>query len=203
MNICSLYLQRTNDYIMSPRARRIRKLLNPPLIKGFKPYGHADGTESEGIVTMLYEEYESLKLCDYDMMTHHSASELMGVSRPTFTRIYSSARQKIALALAEGLKLTIEGGKVCFDSDWFLCGNCGSYFNNPDKETRPKECALCGSVNISETHDSFPENHKNDINDECICTECGYISAHTRKKPCQQEICPSCKKPMRRRHSNK
>lgn len=190
--------------MMSPRTRRIRKLLNPPAIKGFKPYGHMGKTESEDLVIMLYEEYESLKLCDYDMMNHHSASELMGVSRPTFTRIYSSARQKIALALAEGRQLRIEGGKVCFDSDWFVCIDCGSHFNNPNKEIRASACALCGSENISEVVDALNEINKCDEHiDECICIGCGYHAVHTHKNPCQQEICPQCKKPLRRRHNNK
>lgn len=189
---------------MSPRGKRIRKLLNPPLIKGFRPYGMVSDAVSDEIVVMLYEEYESIKLCDYDMMNHHAASELMGVSRPTFTRIYASARQKIALALAEGRQLRIEGGKVCFDSDWFSCNHCGCYFNNPEKESYPEKCPLCSSIDVKEIENKFTDiSNCHDHNDECICTECGYLSIHTKGNPCQLEVCPHCVIPMRRRNGIK
>ncbi|MDD2346480.1 MAG: DUF134 domain-containing protein, partial [Bacteroidales bacterium] len=81
---------------MNKRIRRIRKVLNPPTIKGFIPYGGTEKSEKENPVILLYEEYEAVRLCDYDMVNHHEASVVMGVSRPTFTRIFASARQKIA-----------------------------------------------------------------------------------------------------------
>lgn len=188
---------------MSPRRKRIRKMLNPPLIKGFKPYGMQDDSDfHDELVIMLYEEYESIKLCDYDMLNHNAASELMGVSRPTFTRIYASARQKIALALAEGRQLRIEGGKVCFDSNWYECNNCKCFFNNPDKETDPINCPLCGSRKIIENKSHFSEISKcDDRIDECICTECGYLSIHTKGNPCRLEVCPHCEIPMQRQNN--
>ena len=79
---------------MSPRIKTLRKVLNPPVIKGFKPYGAASQKQNSGIVTMLYEEYEAIRLCDYDMLNHYQASVMMGVSRPTFTRIYAAALKK-------------------------------------------------------------------------------------------------------------
>jgi hypothetical protein len=68
----------------------------------------------------------------------------MKISRPTFTRIYASARRKVAKSLTEGRQIIIEGGKVYFDSDWYTCLGCGSYFNNPEKELEVNECPLCG-----------------------------------------------------------
>ena len=97
----------------------------------------------------LYEEYEALRLCDYDMLNHHGASEAMAVSRPTFTRIYSSARRKLATAFVEGRQILIEGGKVYFDSDWYECKKCSCYFNNPEKEKFAEKCPLCGSDNVT------------------------------------------------------
>jgi hypothetical protein len=70
----------------------------------------------------------------------------MGVSRPTFTRIYASARQKIANAFVEGKQISIEGGKVYFDSDWYQCQSCGCYFNNPEKDIKVEACPLCGAA---------------------------------------------------------
>lgn len=73
----------------------------------------------------------------------------MDVSRPTLTRIYARARQKIAEALVRGCQIIIEGGKIYFDSEWFECKTCGCYFNNPEKQNELKECPLCRSTAFS------------------------------------------------------
>ncbi len=141
---------------MSPRPKRIRKVSNPPRISGFKPYGgQASDTKSESIF-MHIEEYEALRLCDFEMMNHHQASVIMEVSRPTLTRIYANARFKIAEAFVKGLQIVIEGGKVYFDSQWFSCNTCGCYFNNPDKQSEIKNCPLCKSIDFINC-DKIPE----------------------------------------------
>jgi predicted DNA-binding protein (UPF0251 family) len=140
---------------MSPRPFRLRKVRNPPIISGFKPYGNKKNSGKAESVFLNLEEYEALRLCDYEMMNHHQASVLMGVSRPTFTRIYSKARQKIAEALVLGKQIIIEGGKVYFDSEWYSCNACGCYFNNPEKLEEIKECPLCKSINISKIGDNI------------------------------------------------
>lgn len=129
---------------MSPRNKTIRKVVNPPLIKGLKPFGLESGRIIAEPVTLLFEEYEAIRLCDYDLFNQAQASVMMEVSRPTFTRIYASALRKIAQALVEGRTLTIKGGKVYFDSDWHHCRGCDCYFNNPDKDQRVEKCPLCG-----------------------------------------------------------
>lgn len=140
---------------MSPRIKKIRKVLSPPAIKGMKPYGGGPLKSQAEPVTILFEEYEALRLCDYDMYNHHQASVLMGVSRPTFTRIYASARQKVVLAIVEGRQISIEGGKVYFDSDWYNCSDCGCYFNHPDKENKIEKCPLCGGNHIENYDPGF------------------------------------------------
>ncbi len=135
---------------MSPRLKRLRKVLDVPIVKGFKPYGHDAAKINKEPINLLYEEYEALRLCDYNMENHTVASEIMEVSRPTFTRIYASARKKIASAFVEGRQIVIEGGKVYFDSSWHICNSCNSTFNNPNKIIAINNCALCGSSNISD-----------------------------------------------------
>lgn len=138
---------------MSPRPTRLRKISNPPVISGFKPYGAKDNHIKADVFLQL-EEYEAIRLCDYEMLNHHQASVIMNVSRPTLTRIYSKARQKLAEALILGKQIIIEGGKIYFDSEWYSCKMCGSYFNNPEKQKEITECPLCMSNNIS-TCDNF------------------------------------------------
>ncbi|HOZ30517.1 MAG: DUF134 domain-containing protein [Bacteroidales bacterium] len=184
---------------MSPRRKRMRRMMNLPLIKGFKPYGQQDGLKNSDPVILLLEEYESVKLCDYEMHNHISACEIMGVSRPTFTRIYASARQKIATALAEGRQITIEGGRVTFDKDWYLCQDCKCYFSNPELDNEIEECPLCKSKNISYLGQSKLDGKNIDTDKElCVCPLCGYSIPHLQGKPCKQEICPDCKVPLKR-----
>jgi len=133
---------------MSPRKKVLRKVVNLPVIKGFKPYGPESNVQPLEPVNLLYEEYEAIRLSDYDHLNHQQASEMMGVSRPTFTRIYASALQNIAKAMVEGRQLSIEGGKVYFDSDWYECEQCLCNFNNPEKDKAISTCPLCGSDRI-------------------------------------------------------
>ncbi len=187
---------------MSPRIKKLRKVLNPPPIKGFKPYGpDAEKLNLEPIL-LHYEEYEAFRLCDYDMYNHHQASVIMGVSRPTFTRIYASVRQKVAVAFAEGRQIVIDGGKVYFDSDWYHCKTCKCYFNNPNREVELKECSLCGSESIAGYEvdaEVVDGNEARQCAELCICPRCGYEKEHRFGKPCSQEVCPECQSPMRRK----
>ena len=58
------------------------------------------------------DQFETIRLCDYQGLDQEKVAELMGVSRPTVTRIYAGARQKIAEALTEGKAICIEGGPI-------------------------------------------------------------------------------------------
>jgi len=45
-------------------------------------------------------------------MEHIEAAALMGISRPTFTKLLERARNKVARALVEAKSLIFEGGEV-------------------------------------------------------------------------------------------
>ena len=189
---------------MSPRIKTLRRVLNPPGIKGFKPYGPDSSKQKAEPVILHYEEYEALRLCDYDNCNHHQASVMMDVSRPTLTRIYASALQKIATAFVEGRQISIEGGKVYFDSDWFHCKECECYFNNPEKENEINKSPLCGGnriVNYEMEKAASPYGDAN-CNDICVCIECGKEIRHKHGKPCSHESCPDCQGPMRRKRKS-
>ena len=188
---------------MSTRIRRPRKILSPPSIKGFKPYGIGpDVKPSKNSVNLLFEEYEALRLSDYDGLNHHQSSLMMDVSRPTFTRIYAAALQKVATAFVEGRQIVIEGGKVYFDSDWHQCNACECYFSHPHKHLPIEECPLCGSEDISDF--DLPEeehNHLRDAVNQCVCTHCQFEQAHQPGKPCKEEVCPKCGHFMNRKEA--
>lgn len=193
---------------MSPRIKVLRKISNPPIIKGFKPYGENPEKFGRGAVQLLYEEYEAIRLCDYESYNHHQASAMMGVSRPTFTRIYASALQKIATAFVEGRQISIEGGKVYFDSDWYHCKQCDCFFNNPEKDQGVDKCPLCGSNKVANfPNEALPGVEPlDDEPDTCLCPKCGFEQKHMLGEPYNRVICPRCHSVMRRkgkRHSNR
>jgi len=175
------------------RPTRIRRISNPPVIAGLRPYGRKTGIYETGSVFLYLEEYEAIRLCDFELMNHHQASVIMNVSRPTLTRIYAKARQKIASALVNGWRITIEGGKIYFDSDWLECSSCRCFFNNPDKQKEINECPLCGSrdVHAVEQEPERPETGFN-CSDICLCTGCGFEQPHRSGHPCRDEVCPEC-----------
>lgn len=132
------------------RPKHLRKIGNPPGYKGFSPMGVTTGQQP---VVFNLEEYEAIRLSDFDLHSQVEAAKIMGVSRPTFARIYEAARRKVAQAFVEARPLVFEGGKVYFDSDWYLCHICGCRFNHPDKEKQITGCALCGSSEIEQLKD--------------------------------------------------
>ncbi|HKK43124.1 MAG TPA: DUF134 domain-containing protein [Bacteroidales bacterium] len=189
---------------MSPRPKRLRKISNPPPISGFRPYGGKHNKSNNDAVFLEYEEYESIRLCDFERLNHFEASEIMNVSRPTLTRIYSKAREKMSEALVLGKQIIIEGGKVYFDSEWFACNSCGCYFNNPDKEVETEECPLCGSKAIS-IYEDFEYDDVSDASQVtqniCVCPSCGYAKPHSFGTPCRKEVCPECQHHLVRKES--
>jgi predicted DNA-binding protein (UPF0251 family) len=129
-----------------PRRKRLRKVVAPPGFRGYKPFGHRHGHRDH--VELLYEEYEALKLADYDLLNHQEASDLMGISRPTFARIYESARRKIAKALVETREIKSVYGNAWMDHTWFICNACHSRFTIPEPNAA-KGCPMCKSGDLA------------------------------------------------------
>ena len=168
------------------RPKRIRKMTNPPHFKGFRPIGLP---EEINLVVLNYEEYEAIRLSDFELYGQLEASQIMEVSRPTYTRIYESARRKVAEAFVLGKAILFEGGKVFFDTEWYSCNSCCCYFNHPAKEQKISKCPLCGSSDIEQ----YSKNDRlSSTEDSCICPKCGHEKIHFAGMPCRKEICPIC-----------
>lgn len=129
-----------------PRQKRLRKIFAPPKFKGFKPYGCTAGCK--GSVKLLYEEYEAIRMADYDLLNYEEAAVLMGVSRATFARICESARRKIAGALVDGKEIKAVYGNAHLDKEWFLCNDCYERFDIRE-EMIGNICPACQSSNIN------------------------------------------------------
>lgn len=138
---------------MSPRPKSIRKVENRPVVAGLKPVFKR--MEQTGCVILHYEEYEAALLCDYEDRTQQEACISMGGGRPTFSRIYTQARRKMARALIEGRALIIGGGTAYTESEWFARTGCGFMFNNihPGCNTGNLVCPRCHSREIQPDKD--------------------------------------------------
>jgi len=91
-------------------------------MEGFKPFGVP--MKNLEPVILLFEEYEAIRLIDYENLIQEEAAERMGVSRPTITRIYESARKNMATAFIEGKAILIQGGNFVSDDYWYRCNEC-------------------------------------------------------------------------------
>lgn len=124
------------------RIKKKRLVQMAPDFGGFKPFGVLN--DKQGKVMINIEEYEALKLCDYEHLTQAEAARLMSISRPTFTRIYESVRAKIARAFIEGLSIIYEGGDSLI-AEWYTCDKCEIIFTLKDES----ECPLCRNKEIT------------------------------------------------------
>lgn len=179
--------------VIMARPKRRRKMYNPPHFKGFRPIGVDDNNSS---VVLNYEEYEAIRLSDFELLSQVEASKVMEVSRPTFTRIYETARRKIAQALVLGKAIVFEGGKVFFNSEWYSCHSCGCTFNHPAKEIDLEHCPLCGSSKVEQCCNEIIDNQPGEL---CICTACGDEKSYTFDSPCQKIVCENCNGEMTRK----
>jgi len=120
------------------RTKKDRLIQMAPQFCGFKPMGNQ--FKAGSIVTINYEEYEALNLCDYELLKQSEAAKYMNISRPTFTRIYETVRRKIAKAFIEGSLIQFEDGNTTV-SDWLKCNNCNITFTISENAERC--CPIC------------------------------------------------------------
>lgn len=120
------------------RTPKNRHIETPPLMKGFKPFGICS-CKLEAI-ELTFEEYESIKLIDYELLSQEESAKKMLVSRPTLTRIYNKALKKIAKAFVEGKSLSFEGGKFELEADWYRCKRCFKLIQGLESHTKCDNC---------------------------------------------------------------
>jgi len=138
-----------------PRPQKSRKVCNPPKMKGFKPYGIPLCKTAS--VILKFEEYESIRLVNYEMLSQEKAAEQMNVSRPTLTRIYNKALKIIAKAFVEGKAIDIEGGNYQFEQDWFKCKKCHKLIQGIDNHIKCENCILYSEselINLNQSEEN-------------------------------------------------
>lgn len=103
-----------------PRLSRCRRICCEPKYDRFAPPGAGEKEP----VFLTVDEFEAVRLIDYEKRTHEQCAVQMGVSRTTVTEMYERAREKIADCLVNGKALRICGGhyRVCDGSPRGRCG---------------------------------------------------------------------------------
>ena len=91
-----------------PRPSKCRRVEALPQVDYFKPRGVPMMRLDEVFLTL--DQFEALRLADYEDLAHDRAAERMNISRQTFGRVLASARKGVAKALVTGQALRIEGG---------------------------------------------------------------------------------------------
>ena len=134
------------------RPKKDRIIQHPPLYVDFKPAGIR--RRSLETVLLSIDEYEAIRLTDYQKMEHAQAADEMEISRSTFTRLVEEARAKIAQFLVEGKHLSITGGNIHFRGNVYQCRDCDTNFNT-DIENQITKCPVCGSENITDFAGDF------------------------------------------------
>lgn len=93
------------------RPFKCRRICEEPKYNTFAPLG----IENAEKCMISVDEYEAVRLIDFEKKTHQQCAELMGVSRVTVTDMYEKARFKIADSIVNGKILCITGGnyRIC------------------------------------------------------------------------------------------
>jgi len=149
------------------RPTKCRRVAFIPGVKYFKPAGIPLRLLAE--VCLSFEEAEAVRLKDIENLEQEQCAEKMGISRPTFQRVLSSARKKIADALLNGKAIRIDGGNYQAIALHLICSNGHEWDMQWTSST--DTAPLCPKCNMPPLDSSLPRCWKSD-----------------RQKCCQDEI---------------
>ncbi len=112
----------------------------------FKPAGIPLRSLTE--VRLSLEEAEALRLKELEGLEQEQGAEKMNISRPTFQRVLSSARKKVADALLNGKAIKIEGGNYEIAHRRFRCRSGHEWELEASTSITPALCPTCSTIDI-------------------------------------------------------
>lgn len=90
------------------RPKKIRWVKCAPRERCFRPI--CKPLSKSKSVYLTLDEFEAIRLADFEGLKQVDAAKRMHISRPTFSRIITSAHKKIADGLVNIKAIRIEGG---------------------------------------------------------------------------------------------
>lgn len=118
---CCIGIRQNSGGTDMARPSKPRKVCRMPICTRFFAGGADPSAKNQGLQLSI-EEYEIIRLLDYQGLTQQEAAAWMGTGRTTVQALYTQARRKLARFLVEGSSLTIDGGsyQICTSSQGCL-----------------------------------------------------------------------------------
>ena len=129
-----------------PRPVKCRRVAHIPGTIYFKPAGIPLRELDEVVVSV--DEIEAVRLKDIEGLEQEQGAEKMNISRPTFQRMLTAARGKIADALINGKAIRIDGGNIEITQYRLCCRHDGTEWEVTPEELasgRPQCCPECNT----------------------------------------------------------
>ncbi len=192
------------------RNKKPRMVGHTPPASVFKPAGVPARTLQWLRLTL--DQYEALRLADYEGLSQEEVAERLGVSRPTVGRILESARRTVVEALVQGQALAIEGGPVRWRPGCGLGHGPGrhgrAWDSTEDGVMRGGGGGGAGAGRGAGggggqgagrgagrgRQGGFAQGPGGN----CVCPACGETAPHMRGTPCSEQKCPKCGAQMTR-----
>ena len=131
------------------RPVKWRRIEHMPAYRHFRPVGQ--GQSEENILKL--EELEAIRLKDLEGLEQEECASRMEISRPTFQRILTVAREKIADSLVNGKSIRVEGGNYTRNICPVKCLDCGRVWDESIERLEEAEldftCPDCNSKRLA------------------------------------------------------
>ncbi|TFG01312.1 MAG: DUF134 domain-containing protein [Promethearchaeota archaeon] len=114
-------------------------------------YFSRESPSMDANIILTVAEFEALRLKHYMNLNQEQASEWMGISQPTFSRVIERAHQKLTQALIEGKTIKVFGGEVDYKITFigYGCADCDSEWEDRSASRDKKvKCIKCDSDNV-------------------------------------------------------
>ncbi len=142
---------------MAGRPFRCRRISTEAKVKYFKPRGIPLCELEEVVLTP--DEFEALRLADFDLLYQADAAIKMKISRQTFGNIINSAHKKIADALLHGKAICINGQPEKLMFEMHECSKCGHKWEmNANSIQKCPECGNDDSISKVQSRQEFTYN---------------------------------------------
>ncbi|WDV46979.1 DUF134 domain-containing protein [Clostridiaceae bacterium M8S5] len=140
-----------------PRPIKWRTIESMPKYNYFKPINIPIYDLEENILKI--EEYESIRLKDYEGLDQEACAKRMNVSRQTFQRIYAEAKRKVADSLINGKAILIKGGNYTQNICTIKCQECDHTWEIRVEDLNDIESNNCPECGSSQINCKYKEKH--------------------------------------------